>query len=73
MLTVMVDILTDAVILILPAPLLKELNVHPLKKLCVMLLMCSGLFVIGAAIMSMSSFLHNPHFHMSRFFISFLG
>lgn len=38
----------------LPIPLLKELNVNPAKKLFVMLLMCSGLFVIGAAIMSMS-------------------
>lgn len=53
MLTTVVDILTDAAILTLPTPLLKELNVAPIKKIFVMLLLCSGLFVIGAAIMSM--------------------
>lgn len=54
MLTLSADILTDTLILILPLPLLKQLNVPPIKKTFIMLLLCSGLFVIAAAIMSAS-------------------
>ncbi|KAK2068058.1 hypothetical protein P8C59_002729 [Phyllachora maydis] len=44
------NILTDVAILTVPLPLLRDLHVHWSKKLLVTLLLCSGLFLISAAI-----------------------
>ncbi|PSR99150.1 hypothetical protein BD289DRAFT_57919 [Coniella lustricola] len=49
--TTSLNIATDVAILILALPLLKELNVPIIKKIFVMVLLCSGVFVIAAAIM----------------------
>ncbi|TDZ74941.1 hypothetical protein CTRI78_v000383 [Colletotrichum trifolii] len=45
------DVLTDAAILSLPLPVLKEIRVSLYKKMFIAVLICSGLFVIAAAIM----------------------
>lgn len=43
------DMLTDAAILILPIPVLRDLRLPWFKKLAIGLLVCSGFFVISAA------------------------
>ncbi|KAK9413329.1 putative G-protein coupled receptors family 1 profile domain-containing protein [Seiridium unicorne] len=48
--TVVLNVLTDAAILCIPLPLLWQLQVPLKKKLVVGLLICSGFFVIAAAI-----------------------
>ncbi|KAH8198270.1 hypothetical protein TruAng_007568 [Truncatella angustata] len=48
--TVVLNVLTDAAILCVPLPLLWQLQVPLKKKLVVGLLICSGFFVIAAAI-----------------------
>ncbi|KAL8362982.1 hypothetical protein RB601_008990 [Gaeumannomyces tritici] len=47
--SVVLNILTDAAILSLPLPVLQDLRTPPLKKALVALLICSGFFVISAA------------------------
>ncbi|KAH8672650.1 hypothetical protein BGZ60DRAFT_282835 [Tricladium varicosporioides] len=48
--TVVLNVLTDAAILVIPVPLLWGLKVPLKKKLIIGLLLCSGTFVIAAAI-----------------------
>jgi hypothetical protein len=48
--TVVLNIVTDAAILVVPVPLLWKLKVPVKRKLIIALLLCSGLFVISAAI-----------------------
>ncbi|KAK1707572.1 hypothetical protein BDP67DRAFT_152837 [Colletotrichum lupini] len=45
------NVVTDAAILCLPLPVLKEIRVPFYKKIFIAVLICSGLFVIAAAIM----------------------
>ncbi|OLN96685.1 hypothetical protein CCHL11_00819 [Colletotrichum chlorophyti] len=49
--TTFFNVITDAAILSLPVPVLKEIRVPMMKKIFIAVLICSGLFVIAAAIM----------------------
>nr|XP_036578882.1 uncharacterized protein CTRU02_11136 [Colletotrichum truncatum]KAF6786265.1 hypothetical protein CTRU02_11136 [Colletotrichum truncatum] len=49
--TTFFSVVTDAAILCLPLPVLKEIRVPLYKKIFIAILICSGLFVIAAAIM----------------------
>ncbi|KZL77960.1 cation diffusion facilitator 1 protein [Colletotrichum tofieldiae] len=49
--TTFFNVVTDAAILSLPLPVLKEIRVPLYKKIFIAVLICSGLFVIAAAIM----------------------
>ena len=48
--TVVLNVITDAAILVIPLPLLWKLKVPVKRKIVIALLLCSGLFVISAAI-----------------------
>ncbi|KAK6224479.1 hypothetical protein QIS74_02806 [Colletotrichum tabaci] len=49
--TTFLNVLTDAAILSLPLPVLREIRLPLYKKMFIAVLICSGLFVIAAAIM----------------------
>ncbi|TQN65808.1 hypothetical protein CSHISOI_07531, partial [Colletotrichum shisoi] len=55
------DVLTDAAILSLPLPVLREIRVPLYKKMFIAVLICSGLFVIAAAIMRVAVTLGSEH------------
>ncbi|KAH6976680.1 hypothetical protein EDB80DRAFT_593995, partial [Ilyonectria destructans] len=48
---VVLNVVSDAVILSVPVPILWNLRISPLRKLAVIVLLCSGLLVISTAIM----------------------
>lgn len=48
--TVVLNVITDAAILVIPLPLLWKLKIPVQRKAIIGLLLCSGLFVISAAI-----------------------
>ena len=48
--TVVLNVITDAAILVVPLPLLWKLKIPAQRKIVIGLLLCSGLFVISAAI-----------------------
>lgn len=52
--TTVLNVLTDAMVLVIPVPLLWGMKIHWTRKLGLMLLLCSGIFVITAAIMRIS-------------------
>ncbi|KAF5511996.1 hypothetical protein CGCA056_v011731 [Colletotrichum aenigma] len=52
--TTFFNVITDAAILCLPLPVLREIRVPLYKKLFIAVLICSGLFVIAAAIMRLA-------------------
>ncbi|KAF6811423.1 hypothetical protein CSOJ01_05715 [Colletotrichum sojae] len=52
--TSFLNVMTDAAILSLPIPVLREIRVPLYKKIFIAILICSGLFVIAAAIMRLA-------------------
>ncbi|KAF6815465.1 hypothetical protein CMUS01_12440 [Colletotrichum musicola] len=52
--TSFLNVMTDAAILSLPIPVLREIRVPFYKKVFIAILICSGLFVIAAAIMRLA-------------------
>lgn len=52
--TTVLNVLTDAMVLVIPIPLLWGMKVRWTRKIGLMLLLCSGIFVITAAIMRIS-------------------
>ncbi|KAF9875077.1 hypothetical protein CkaCkLH20_07343 [Colletotrichum karsti] len=53
--TTLLNVLTDAAILSLPLPVLREIRVPMYKKVFIAALLCSGLFVMAASIMRVAA------------------